>query len=382
MIQPSALEQPAVPAPCGLAPYLIETLTHSLCAQLRADFSWACLRLPGEPGVILAIAGRIPASYPLAPAHWDGDALHVAAGCQADIVAIGSLRYEGATLDYLLGREERPLSPLEWRRFDGLFERWQAALDEASLEQRTQALVFQARLAQRREAQCRKLKARLAAQEERQRVVYHDLINDLTPAVFAVETLQERVQGLDELGHLVLIDRQFNRMRRRLRGEIASPLLDGEVGCDLSRVVREGAETWRGAFERRALAFRGHIPQAPLRVAGEEGELSAIVYNLLSNAQKYTPPGGSVEVSLGVAGRNACLVVRDCGAGIAPAMQARLFEPGTRGETNVEGSGVGLTQVASIVRRLLGGISVESALGQGSTFKVLLPLARAENGSS
>lgn len=378
MIQLSMMEPPADPTPCGLAPYLIETLTHSLCAQFRADFTWASLRLPGEPGVVLASAGRLPASFPLAPVRWEGGAMRLESESPDALVAVGSLRYEGATFDYLIGRAERGLSPLEWTRFEGLIERWQAALDEANLEQRTQALAFQARLAQRREAQCRTLRARLEAQEERQRVVYHDLVNDMTPAVFAVEILQERIQGFEDLHHLVLLDRQFDRMRRRLRREIASTMAGPASGCDLGRVVRECLESWRGAFERQGHRLTTRLPDSPLWVEGEEDALSAIAYNLLSNAQKYTPAGGAIEISLSAQGRQAHLVVKDSGPGIAPDVKARLFEPGIRERSEIEGSGVGLAQAARIVRSLLGGISVVSAPGEGSAFRVQLPLSKEE----
>ncbi|MNX87180.1 Adaptive-response sensory-kinase SasA [compost metagenome] len=375
MIQLSTTERPLEQAFCGLAPYLIESLTHSLCAQFRADSTWACLRLPDEPGVILASAGKLPESFPIAPIHWGTQGAQVDAECRAEIVAIGSLRYEGATLDYLIGRAASPLSPLEWRRFESLFERWQAALDEAITEQRAQALAFQARLAQRREMQCKRLAAKLQAQAEQQQGVYHDLINDMTPAVFATEALQERLPSLEELGHLLLIERQFTRMRQRLRREIGAGSQGSETGCDSSRILRETIAIWQDAFARRELSLRIDLPAAPLPVAADEADVSTIVCNLLSNALKYTPPGGKIGISLGTAGRNACLVVRDSGSGIAPDVQAQLFEPGVRGRTDVEGSGVGLCQVAHIVRRLLGGISVESTLGQGSSFRVLLPLA-------
>ncbi|HEY9899274.1 MAG TPA: HAMP domain-containing sensor histidine kinase [Pantanalinema sp.] len=381
MIQQSIAERPLDPSPCGLAPYLIEILAHSLCAQFQADYAWACLRLPDEPGVVMAHAGKPPATFPLAPVRWDGAAFHLAASCREAVVAIGSLDYEGATLDYLIGRGGRPFSSLEGGRFEGLFARWQAALEQAGLEQREQALAFQARLAQRRAAHCRRLAAKLEAQEERQRTVYHDLINDLTPAVFAAEALQERASGLDELGHLVLIERQFTRMRGRLRQAIACSTHPAPEGCDAGRTVREAVDTWQAAFARRGLKLHADLPALPLRVAGEEPEIATIVNNLLSNAHKYTPPGGSVAIHLGASGRNACLVVKDSGPGVAPELRSRVFEPGVRGQAEIEGSGVGLAQVARIVRRLLGGISLESPPTGGSAFRVLLPrLANAGEG--
>lgn len=104
--------------------------------------------------------------------------------------------------------------------------------------------------------------------------------------------------------------------------------------------------------------------------------LRQMLDNLIGNAIKYTPPGGEIQVGVHAEGGQVILQVTDNGPGIAPADQPRIFEKFYRGENvpeNVPGTGLGLSIVKSIVDNHHGRIWVESALGKGSTFFVVLP---------
>ena len=104
--------------------------------------------------------------------------------------------------------------------------------------------------------------------------------------------------------------------------------------------------------------------------------LRQMLDNLIGNAIKYTPPGGEVNVYVRAEGGQIILQVTDNGPGISPTDQPRIFEKFFRGENvpeNVPGSGLGLSIVKSIVDNHQGRIWVESALGHGSTFFVVLP---------
>jgi heavy metal sensor kinase len=117
----------------------------------------------------------------------------------------------------------------------------------------------------------------------------------------------------------------------------------------------------------------------PISVLGDESRLMQVVMNLLENAIRYTNPGGHVLVAVQAKQVQACLVVRDTGIGIAPEHQLYLFDrfyQVDQARTGIEGgnSGLGLAIVDWIVKAHDGSIQVESQLGQGSTFTVLLPL--------
>jgi CheY-like chemotaxis protein/anti-sigma regulatory factor (Ser/Thr protein kinase) len=115
-------------------------------------------------------------------------------------------------------------------------------------------------------------------------------------------------------------------------------------------------------------------------VAGDPERLRQVVWHLLSNAVKFTPVDGRIDVSLARAGDSAELVVTDTGAGIAPAALPHLFTPQVPAGVEPDGRGLGLG--LPLVRRLVelhgGTVSAESAgPGQGATFRVALPLATA-----
>ena len=116
---------------------------------------------------------------------------------------------------------------------------------------------------------------------------------------------------------------------------------------------------------------------APLWVLGYDSLLFRLVFNLAENAIKYTPDGGTVEVTLDRQDGSAVLQVKDNGPGIAPEAQEHIFDRFFRGDPSREGTGtgLGLALVRSIVQLHHGQIALSSALGQGSCFDVTLPLA-------
>jgi two-component system OmpR family sensor kinase len=121
----------------------------------------------------------------------------------------------------------------------------------------------------------------------------------------------------------------------------------------------------------------------PLWMEGYESLLFRLVFNLAENAIKYTPKGGSVEVTLERQNSSAVLQVRDNGPGIAPDAQEHIFDRFYRGDPAREGSGtgLGLALVRAIVELHQGQIRVSSAPGKGSCFRVTLPLAPGPSSS-
>lgn len=113
-------------------------------------------------------------------------------------------------------------------------------------------------------------------------------------------------------------------------------------------------------------------------VLGDHTLLRQAIGNLVDNAIKYTPPGGTVTVGMDLTENVAIVRVSDTGIGIAPENQVRLFEKfyriKRRETSNVAGTGLGLALVKSIVERHQGRVWIESELNKGSTFYVALPL--------
>jgi signal transduction histidine kinase len=112
------------------------------------------------------------------------------------------------------------------------------------------------------------------------------------------------------------------------------------------------------------------------RVAADPGRLREIVLNLLSNAVKFTAPGGGVEVGLAFDPDAARIIVRDSGIGIAAENHDRIFEKFSRvADPSIPGTGLGLAIARELARLQRGDVSVQSVVGEGSTFVVRLPRA-------
>ena len=120
-------------------------------------------------------------------------------------------------------------------------------------------------------------------------------------------------------------------------------------------------------------------PVAPAAVRGDAGALGRAMRNLVENAVKYTPAGGTVELTLRTADGQAVFAVQDTGIGIAPADAERIFEPFVRLDAararETGGTGLGLAIARSIVLAHGGTLTLEREPGPGSCFVISLPLA-------
>lgn len=237
------------------------------------------------------------------------------------------------------------------------------------------------------ERQMRRLEEGDQRKDEFLAILGHELRNPLAAIGNGVRLLQ-RSQTDDEAqrwtrGMLVDQVRQLTR--------IVDDLLDvtritrGKVELHKERlslcvVVREALAAVRPAFDERHHRVDVDLPEAEIYLDADKTRLEQVIVNLLTNAAKYTPPEGLVQLSVTTHGDGARVVVRDSGAGLAPESRERIFEPFTqiRGSSIAGGGlGIGLTIVRQLVEMHGGRISAESeGLGRGSTFTVTLPLAR------
>ncbi|MHB8147991.1 MAG: sensor histidine kinase [Vulcanimicrobiaceae bacterium] len=107
---------------------------------------------------------------------------------------------------------------------------------------------------------------------------------------------------------------------------------------------------------------------------GDSARVGQILQNILINAVRYTPPGGSVGIRCEKPGSDLTIVITDSGAGIASEDAPHLFEPGYRGKNaQGQGSGIGLGVVEKILKSLGGNVRVTDADGTGAVFTVTLP---------
>jgi signal transduction histidine kinase len=155
---------------------------------------------------------------------------------------------------------------------------------------------------------------------------------------------------------------------------------------DLRRVVAEAAEQVRPLVDARRHGLDVALGEAPVMVDGDHTRLVQVVANLLTNAAKYTPEGGHIEVELEAADGHAFLAIRDDGNGIGPDLLPVVFDLFTQGSRTLDraqgGLGLGLALVRKLVELHGGKVDAASAgPGRGSTFTVTLPLLDIKPGS-
>ena len=155
----------------------------------------------------------------------------------------------------------------------------------------------------------------------------------------------------------------------------------GDDPVELGAVVAHTVESCREAAVAKDIELTYEGAPGPLALRGDAQALGTAVSNLLENALKYTPSRGHVRVSVGALGDEAYVDVSDDGPGIAPHEQERVFERFYRVDKDrsreLGGTGLGLSIVRNVARSHGGGVSLSSRLGEGSRFRLTLPLARS-----
>lgn len=240
--------------------------------------------------------------------------------------------------------------------------------------------------------------ARLRAFEAARREFAADISHELHALAGAMQTAAEALaRGADREPALRarLVDGLVGHTRRL--GRLADDLLElarlegGRLALDfrpvsLAAVARQAVAEWAAEATRRGVTLEAETEAEPV-VVGDQERLVQACGNLVENALKYTPPGGRVDVRVACAPDGSrVLEVRDDGQGIPAEELPRIFHrfyrvEGRSGE-GPSGTGLGLAIVDRIVRAHGGSVTVTSALGQGSTFQVRLPVYVPEHQST
>lgn len=255
-------------------------------------------------------------------------------------------------------------------RFDGItLDVTQRKATEAALRQSELAL---------READARK--------NEFLATLAHELRNPLAPIRQAAAVGASPAATPDQVARsLQIIERQVRQMALLLDDLLdVSRISHGRIELDLATldlrgVVEASVETSRPHIDTRRHRLDVELPDAPLAVRGDALRLAQVLSNLLTNAAKYTEPGGSIRLSARAEGEFVEVAVADKGIGIAPEQLHRvfdMFEQGPSSQLAAGGLGIGLALARGLVLLHGGTIEAQSAgEGHGSTFVVRLPRA-------
>ncbi|GAA4719959.1 ATP-binding protein [Nocardioides conyzicola] len=213
--------------------------------------------------------------------------------------------------------------------------------------------------------------------------VSHELRTPLTSVLGYLELLRDDDSLTPEARAQVLT---IQRNAVRLQALVSDLLQVGQVGegslriryadADLTALVRDAVEAARQDAAGRGIEIAVEAPVS-LVARVDEQRIRQVLDNLLSNALKYSRTGGSVVATLHETSDAVVLEVSDTGIGIAADevehVFARFFRGGGALEQHIPGTGLGLNIVSSIVAAHGGEVSLESELGRGSTFRVVLP---------
>lgn len=190
----------------------------------------------------------------------------------------------------------------------------------------------------------------------------------------AVQATPEQLSGLRDqvlrLAHMV------DELQRLASAESAAIQLT-LVTCDLAEIARGAADSLAEMFVTVGIKLTTRLVSVPVRA--DALRLHDVVINLLTNALKYTQPGGEVVLKTGPEGEWAVLRVSDNGPGIAPDELPHIFDRFFRGRhaaAAAGGSGIGLTIAAALVKAHQGRLDVTSDVGKGTRFVVSLPVSR------
>lgn len=226
------------------------------------------------------------------------------------------------------------------------------------------------------------------AKDEFLAMLGHELRNPLSPILTALQLMKLRGSEGSERERTV-IERQVNHLTRLVDDLLdVSRIARGRVELkeelvELALVVAKAIEMASPLLEQRSHSLAVDVARHGLTVRGDPTRLSQVVSNLLTNAAKYTPPGGQIRVHGEQNEREIVLRVTDTGIGIAPEVLPRVFDLFVQDSQAIDrsqgGLGLGLTIVRNLVERHGGSVSAHSdGPGRGSEFVVRLP--RADSG--
>jgi signal transduction histidine kinase len=243
--------------------------------------------------------------------------------------------------------------------------------------------------------QARKEKMRAEKAEETERlkrqlvaVLAHDIKNPLGIIMGYAENIASRLQGRPEteedIDNLERIQSNVQRVVKLVTGFLdASRVEAGKMDAprspvQLNHLIREVGQQQMGDLQKKNVSLSVDLDDRLPEIMGDEAQLDRVLWNLVGNALKFTPMGGKIAVTSRLENGHVCVSVRDTGEGIPQDEVPMLFSEFRRltGTAKIEGTGLGLFIVKTIVEAHGGTVCVESREGQGSTFMIRFPVRR------
>jgi two-component system sensor histidine kinase/response regulator len=230
-----------------------------------------------------------------------------------------------------------------------------------------------------------RLRLQMQEQETNLREIIHDLKNPLMSIGASAKVLMRKDPDEEKISFLRNIYQNSMSMTRWLEEILAfsdlslKKLEKDKHGLEVNSLVRTAAELLSPIGKGKKIGVDFHSEELLPSIVGNKRWLQRAVENLITNAFKYTPEGGSIEIKTGLVKMNRErfieISVKDNGVGIPAEDIPKIFEPFYRGRNikNEKGIGLGLSVVKQVVDLHGGEIKVRSELGKGSTFLIIIP---------
>jgi two-component system OmpR family sensor kinase len=208
--------------------------------------------------------------------------------------------------------------------------------------------------------------------------VSHELRTPLTAIRGHVAALSEGLVEDEEARgvSLEIVAEETERLSRLVNDVLDLAKLDArrftvlQEEVDMEHLVERAYTTFNEEARRRGIDYRSQLRAQPVLITDGDRVLQ-IITNLLSNAFRWTPDGGRIELGLGQENGNIAVSVADTGPGITPEERERIFRPFW--SRDGRGTGLGLAIANELAQALGGRIELETEVGEGSTFELVLP---------
>jgi signal transduction histidine kinase len=227
------------------------------------------------------------------------------------------------------------------------------------------------------------MSARLETIDEQRRSFLADIAHELRTPLSVIRGQTEAIaDGLypADAAHLAPIldathalDRLIEDLRTLVLTDAGNLVLKRET-TDLGAVVGDAVDSFMTQAKAAGVALSAEIAEPPLIAEIDPARIRSVIGNLLSNALRHTPSGGSIKVNLNASNGQAVVTVADDGGGIPPDLLPHVFERFVKGASS-PGSGLGLAIAHDIVTAHGGKLVIESQPGAGTLVRLILPAA-------
>jgi len=225
------------------------------------------------------------------------------------------------------------------------------------------------------------MSARLKAMDEQRRSFLADVTHELRTPLSVIrgqaEAIADGVYPADAshlapiLDATATLDRLVEDLRTLVLTDAGNLVLHKEP-TDIGALVRDTVESFRSQAESRGLSLTTEIEANAPTIEVDAARIRQVIGNLLSNAIRHTPSGGSVQVDVGSAPEHVTVTVTDTGEGIPPELLSHVFERFVKGASST-GSGLGLAIAYDIVAAHGGTVAIENRAEKGVVVRVELP---------